>query len=313
MSKGSKKHKAPKARSVDELGYFEFLDNAKASADEIVLQTVKCNNCNATTTLDSSSADNSCPYCADRLIIGNLKPETVIKPWGLIPFRINKSQAAKNYKTWLKKHWFVPATFSELTNFQGVYIPYWTFDTYANIQFIGKRGDSYSDGDRPVVLWTDVVDEVQWYFDDVLISASDSIDDEKINGLRPWGTEDLIPFEKKYLGEHKAEKYKTDLTEGFQKAQDRITQGIDALLRQHIGGDLQEILKARTAYTDITFKHILLPVYLSTHTLRGKQYQILINGKTGKVEGRLPKSLSKVGLAVASGLLLISLSLWFLI
>lgn len=313
MSKRSKKPVEEKVNSVDELDYFEFLKNAKASADEFVLQAVKCNNCNATTTINSSSSDNSCPYCADKLIIGDVQPETVIKPWGLITFRINHNQAIENYKNWLKKQWFAPARFSDLKNFQSVYMPYWTFDTYANVQFIGKRGDSYSDGDRPVVLWTDVVDEVQWYFDDVLISASDSVDNEGINGLRPWGTEDLIPFDEKHLSGHKTEKYKVDLTEGFQKAQDRITQGIDAVLRQHIGGDLQEILKARTAYTDITFKHVLLPVYLLTHTVRGKHHQVLINGKTGKVAGKVPRSFTKVGLTVASGLLLISLSIWFLI
>ncbi|MCE7994335.1 MAG: zinc ribbon domain-containing protein [Roseivirga sp.] len=313
MNKGSKKDIAKKVNSVDELDYFEFLENAEASADEIVLQTVKCNNCNASTTVDTSSTNNACPYCGDKLVIGNLKPESVIKPWGLIPFRLDKTEAIASYKKWIRKRWFTPSLFSEVKNFQGVYIPYWTFDTSANIQFIGERGDEYSDGERVYMLWTDVIDEVQWYFDDVLICASDAVNESAINELRPWGTESLVPFEDEYLKGHISQKYEIDLKMGFHKAQDKITDGIEALLRGHIGGDDQKILKARTSYTDITFKHILLPVYIIAHDFKGKPYQIIINGKTGKVEGKVPKSLAKIGVVLASVLTLVSLSLWFLI
>lgn len=305
-NEGSQKDNSSGIHSVDEIDYFGFLENAKASADEIVLQTVKCNNCNASTTVDVDSSDSSCPYCGDKLVTGDLKPESVIKPWGLIPFRFNQQEAVNIYQKWIKKRWFAPSSFSRQPKFQSIYLPYWTFDTYANVQFIGQRGDEYYDGERNYMLWTDVVDEVPWYFDDILICASESVKEESINDLRPWGTEDIIPFEDKYLKGFISEKYGVDLKEGFQKAQERTTEGIEALLREYIGGDDQKILKARTSYTDITFKHILLPVHIVSHEFRGKRYQVLVNGKTGKVQGKSPKSLDKILAAVFGTIMLIA-------
>jgi hypothetical protein len=39
----------------------------------------------------------------------------------------------------------------------------------------------------------------------------------------------------------------------------------------------------------VTFKHVLLPLWVGTYRYRGRQYPVLINGQTGKVSGEKPR------------------------
>src|SRR5439155_17500153 len=59
----------------------------------------------------------------------------------------------------------------------------------------------------------------------------------------------------------------------------------------------------------VTFKHLLLPVWLASYRYRDTLYQILVNARTGEVVGRRPYSVAKivsliVAIIVAAGLLL---------
>jgi len=63
-----------------------------------------------------------------------------------------------------------------------------------------------------------------------------------------------------------------------------------------IGGDYQRISTVCTRYGDITYKHVLLPVWISAYRYRDKVYRFLINGQTGEVSGESPKSWWKIAL-----------------
>jgi hypothetical protein len=56
-----------------------------------------------------------------------------------------------------------------------------------------------------------------------------------------------------------------------------------------------------------TFKHILLPVYVSAYRYSGKQYNFFINGENGQISGSRPYSFWKIFFAVLFGLMLIGL------
>ena len=58
-----------------------------------------------------------------------------------------------------------------------------------------------------------------------------------------------------------------------------------------------------TDIRDITFKHILLPVWLAAYKYRGKTYRFVVNGRTGKVKGERPWSAWKIAFAVVIGLI----------
>ena len=61
-------------------------------------------------------------------------------------------------------------------------------------------------------------------------------------------------------------------------------------IRRDIGGDHQQISNMNTDYSNITFKHLLVPVYASAYKFNNKVYQVVINGRTGEVQGERPYS-----------------------
>ena len=75
---------------------------------------------------------------------------------------------------------------------------------------------------------------------------------------------------------------------------------IERDVRSDIGGDEQTIENLATDYSEITFKHLLLPVYAGAYRYNGKLFQILVNGRTGEIQGDRPYSFWKIALLVLS-------------
>jgi hypothetical protein len=70
-----------------------------------------------------------------------------------------------------------------------------------------------------------------------------------------------------------------------------------------IGGDRQRIHQIDTDLSALTFKHVLLPVWLAAYRYRGKSYRFVVNGRTGRVQGERPWSALKITFAVILGAL----------
>jgi hypothetical protein len=84
-----------------------------------------------------------------------------------------------------------------------------------------------------------------------------------------------------------------------------VAPSIERDVRNDIGGDEQTIDSLTTEYSDITFKHLLLPVYAGAYRYNSKLFQILVNGRTGEIQGERPYSFWKIALLVVSVLLVI--------
>ena len=50
----------------------------------------------------------------------------------------------------------------------------------------------------------------------------------------------------------------------------------------------------------MTFKHLLLPVWLAAYSYQGQPFRILINARTGEVDGTRPYSWVKIALLVVT-------------
>jgi hypothetical protein len=116
----------------------------------------------------------------------------------------------------------------------------------------------------------------------------------------------LTPYRDEFLSGFRAESYQIKLDEGFEIAREVMDGHIRASVCRDIGGDHQRIDSLSTQYDNITFKHILLPVWISAYRYNQKTYRFLVNGRSGKVRGERPWSVAKILLAVAGGAALIS-------
>ena len=78
-----------------------------------------------------------------------------------------------------------------------------------------------------------------------------------------------------------------------------------------IGGDEQRISSSQTRYDDISFKYILLPIWLSAFRYQNKVYRFLVNARTGEVQGERPYSWIKITLAALAAAAAIGTIIFF--
>ncbi|MEN9218935.1 MAG: hypothetical protein Q6J33_08015, partial [Gloeomargarita sp. DG_2_bins_126] len=153
---------------------------------------------------------------------------------------------------------------------------------------------------------------VERFFDDVLVAATRSVPPQRLERLVELGysPEGLRPYETSYLTGYRVERYQVALREAFTLAQKKMDAVIREDVRADMGGDEQRIDSIKTSYNAVTFKHILFPVWLFSYRYRGKSYQVLTCGVTGKVFGDHPLSIWKVTLAIILGLIVAGIGLW---
>jgi predicted RNA-binding Zn-ribbon protein involved in translation (DUF1610 family) len=285
----------------------------------------KCTGCGAMVLLEDKVVTENCPFCSTHL---ENKPEAVegmLPPESLIPFKVDLRHARESFDGWLSGLWFAPSELKKIANLgqlNGCYLPYWTYDAMTYTKYRGMRGDDYQETEyyterdangnevqksRTVTKthWYSVSGEVQHFFDDVLVCGSQSIPEHLISGLEPWDTGELEPFQDAFLAGLKTERYAVDLKKGLTIAKDMMQPTIHDLIRRDIGGDHQRIEATDTRYLGVTFKHCLLPVWIASYRYQEKLFQILINGRTGKVSGERPYSFWKIFGLVAVILLIV--------
>ena len=59
-------------------------------------------------------------------------------------------------------------------------------------------------------------------------------------------------------------------------------------VRFYVGGDRQRVNHIDTPDSEITFKHILLPVWWAAYKYRGKRYRFVVNARGSSSEGKPP-------------------------
>ena len=81
---------------------------------------------------------------------------------------------------------------------------------------------------------------------------------------------------------------------------------LEEMARQDVLRHYDEVraVSVHANYSDETYKHVMLPVYATAYTYKGKKYHVLINGQSGRVEGDYPKSPAKI-IAIILGILAI--------
>ncbi|WP_106744877.1 TFIIB-type zinc finger domain-containing protein [Yoonia maritima] len=307
------------AGGIKELDFRAGLDHRLSNEEIEEVRVTTCPNCGAQTEFDADVHAAECPFCATP-VVTDTGTHRHIKPRGLLPFDLDEKSAHGALTDWLGSLWFAPNGLTEYARkgrkMNGIYVPYWTFDADTKSSYRGQRGTHYyetktvmRDGKRTQVRvrktrWRAASGRVARFFDDVLVLASKSLPKKYTDGLEPWDLSALEPYKPEYLAGFRAEGYQIELDEGFKEARVYMDRMIRRDVKYDIGGDEQRISSVDTNVSDVTFKHILLPVWLAAYKYRGKTYRFVVNGRTGRVQGERPYSAWKIGFAVLISLIL---------
>ncbi|MFT3685048.1 MAG: hypothetical protein QM783_09005 [Phycisphaerales bacterium] len=305
---------------VQELDYHTALERLRNAAPSEQVPVVHCDSCGANVTVPENTTSFSCPFCAAN-IVSQARACPVVKPNAVLPFRITRDAAIDAFRSWLKSRWLAPSALKREgrldASVNGVYIPAWTYDTATTTAYTGQRGDAYYvtrtrtvNGQTQTyterrIRWSYASGTVYVAFDDVLVEATPSLDRGDLEHLRPWDLKACLPYRDEFLAGFRAEAYppEMDLPKCFEMAKDAMQPRIDSAICSDIGGDEQRIDSKRTRYDDITYKNLLLPVWVSAYRYQNKVYRFLVNARTGEVRGQRPWSPWKIAGLVVLGLI----------
>ncbi len=299
---------------------------ALGSAEQEETRVLSCPNCGASVEFDPAIHAAECPFCATP-VVADTGVNRHIKPAAVVPFILQEPQAHDAMNGWLGSLWFAPNGLQRYARkgrkMSGIYVPFWTYDAQTDSAYSGQRGDVYyitqtviRDGKPvrvqvPKIRWTPRRGRVRRFFDDIVILASTSLPKGHTDALQPWDLSALAPYAPQYLAGFRAEAYRVDLETGLAEARAHMDAVIARDVRMDIGGDQQRIDRIDTAISDVTFKHVLLPVWVAAYKYGGESYRFVVNGQSGRVQGERPYSKWKIAFATIAALIVAAIFAYF--
>ena len=284
-------------------------------------KVIVCKRCGAHTTLDPHVSASACAFCGTSAVVEAPPDPNVVRPEGLLPFRVTRESALQSFRRWLHGLWLRPNDLkraSRVNAMQGAYIPFWTFDAATDSWWTADAGFYYyvqvrrngKTVSERRVRWEPASGTLDRFFDDVPVPASRGVDSSLTRGIEPYPTAELTPYEPSYLSGFLAEENAVDLPEALESAKERMRGEIRSACAREVPGDTHRNLQIRTTFSAIAYKNALLPIWIAAYDYHGKPYRFLVNGVTGKCTGTAPWSWIKVTLTILALLTIATILLY---
>ena len=302
--------------TVSEYDFSQYAEQEEATVAFEGVAVVHCRNCGCEITFGEFETATICPMCSSTQV-ATVKQKSGIPPEGIIPFKIDKIEAGRKFRAWVKSRWFAPNDFKKRSHdegsLKGMYLPFWTYDASAVSTYYGEGGKKRvikeNDGKlRTEIDWKLVSGVVRASFDDVLVCATDK--EKDIKGILPFNTvENTKPYSSTYLSGFHAELYSIKADKAFENAKKIMDEKLHSLALEDIKRNYDEasVKKLDTKHSNVTYKHLLLPIWGSVFGYKGKTYNYFVNGETGVVDGQRPYSVPKILLSIAGALAVLTL------
>lgn len=279
----------------------DVIDETPEEKEYCSFDGYKCNSCGAEIVTDEYTSATFCSFCGSPAMIkGRLSG--ALKPQKVIPFKIQREAAVEAYKKWAGKGLVTPSGFrkeSTIEKITGIYVPFWLYDygaeahvnAYAKKRRTDRRGDTvYEHTDH-----FNVGRHVKADFDKIPADASEKMDDKTMDLLEPYNYSDLTDFQMPYLSGYQSEKFTYDAAQLAPRAEQRVRQYILDETRATITGySSVNIVSSGVKLNRRNASYTLMPVWILNYNYKGKMHTFAMNGQTGKVVGKLPKSFGKI-------------------
>lgn len=278
----------------------------------------RCENCGAREVLGKGEIVKTCPFCGTSNIVAT-DELSGLKPNAVVPFRVGKEQAGESVRKWARGRWLSPGKFRKSAKpdkLAGIYVPAFSFDSHTESNYVATLGRYYyvtrrvngrTVRDRRIRYFT-VRGHYSMGFDDVLVSASDKIDGKSMSGLRSFDTNASREYTQEYLSGYSASQYTRDGLTCWEDAKNIMRGRVRAAVLSGYSYDVVSSFNLSMRCSDITYKYLLIPIYVGHCSWRKKLYNFFVNGVNGAVTGKAPTSPLKVtglvvlGIAVIVGL-----------
>lgn len=274
-----------------------------------------CSNCGAKTVVSKTEIAKKCVFCGTTNVV-EVSGLSGLKPNAVIPFNLSKEKACERMVKWVKKKIFAPSAFKKSVypdEIYGNYTPAFTFDTTTYSTYSGVLGEYYyvtkKVGKNVVqerrTRYKSISGNFQHLFDDVLVQASESVSQKTVEKLQPFSTNNCNTYSDEFLHGFTASHYSKDGEECWSEAREKIEAQVKKMILAQYTYDFVQHLDVVTSCNKMTFKYMLLPIYVGHCNWKKKLYNFYVNGRSGKVTGKMPLSPTKVSIASFVGAILL--------
>ena len=283
------------------------------------VSTIQCKDCGATVNVGQGERTTSCAFCGSKQVLSQETNQSAIRPESMLPFQIDKAGASTRFTGWLAKLWFRPNNLKKMASVEelgGVYVPYWTFASNTASTWTAQRGWHYYETESYTatengkqVRRTRKVQRTRWepasgwrrdHYEDVLVCAGKGLPEKLTDEVSKFDVKRLVAYKPEFLSGWRAESYAIELMPAWGTGQQKISSDQHAKCGRDVGGDTHQGLSVQTTFRNVTFKHVLLPVWIAAYRYNNKVFRFLVNGQTGDVVGEAPWSPWKIFFLVAA-------------
>jgi len=238
----------------------------------------------------------SCPSC------GNKELEKVVDvafvPDGIIPFKINQQKALESFKSWLKKVKFAPNNLKKLAKMQslkGIYLPIYNYDFVANTSYsgIGVNTRRTMDG-KTKTTRTRFSGNREDKFYDFAESSNSAMPSSELRTISNFNFKEVYVYRSEFLYGLIGSSVDTDIHTGLANAKIGATKDIESRIKRDSRYERVENLRCNVSLSNVMYNYLYVPVWVNSYTYNNKVYNCYINGETGKVTGKAPKSFWKI-------------------
>lgn len=271
----------------------------------------------------------TCPFCASPSIVHRPPSPDRPLPAFVIGFAVDHDRSVQAVRRWVSgSHFFARSDFKraapELTH--GVYLPAYLYGAVANSEYSASIGENYTeietytttDANGKTVTRTRTVVKTEWrplngrhtcYMLDVIVTASSGVSNEALEAIEPFDLRALRSYSDAFVSGWMAEEPSRGQQQCLQLANQESIQKAGKMLHNFMPGDSYSNLQYQTLLSHEVIDLVLLPVWSFAVRYADDQppIQILVNGQTGRVGGKVPVSGIKVTAAVLTALVVVGL------
>jgi len=258
--------------------FFVGMATIRGHRKPVATQVFFCEGCGAQFILPPQAISAVCAYCGSTHVVQEEKQRDILPPNKIIPHVYSQKEVTAIFNNWLRLHKVIPDRVS--VPLRGVYLPVWTFDLTGNLVYRLEENDALDTMSQTRMSY-------YLHFDDLRIPASKRVHDVFEKLLPVYDLSAAVQYEPGFLASWYAEVYDIPLADASLKAREmalkagrrRVETGIpDVSIVSIVPADLQVI----------SFKLVLLPVWITTMALSAKEFVVLIDGQNGEIASNFP-------------------------
>jgi DNA-directed RNA polymerase subunit RPC12/RpoP len=248
-----------------------------------------CERCGSISILPAGQTAGECPYCGSRRLIESAETLELIDPQVIALVQIDEGAAVRAVKEWLGHGWFIPGDLRRLaltSALRPAYYPFWTFDGTLELGWTCEVNEGGGDSSR----WAMRSGVEYDMFDDELVPGLRAMEKVNWKSIAPFELKKVVEFKPEHLAGWIALTYDLPLAEASRKAREVVARRLRQQIYQRVevGYQKRNLRSGSTRWSGVTFKLVLLPIWVGTYTYRKRSYRVLVNGQTGKVGGARP-------------------------